>query len=382
MAGQFVDRLMSQRRMLLQFEGEADFDTLTGERSTPVRSEAYMLVTEEGGLLLRMDRFETVCPGLTAGPGGRPTGKLSISGLAAETRLQLHGNGARLEIGLQALVYYGAIGRELGYIEQGQTLYPRFEQFGGRLVAQLELEGGNILLSGRASFDYESGGLGWIRHVAVTLPRVLLLPFAPGPAPPGCPEERWRVRRKLKIRPVGFASFEDDPDHTGKVLDKQIRDARAVWGKCCVELELLDLVVHVDPARKISGDPEFVAGAPDDLDPNVVEWLFVTDPLTGHNGARTVPIGTSASKVVMTEENKRIDNLLAHELGHVLRGDHPNTNVQPPFWAGDPGTVLRPISNQFPIIPSKNTLFNCLRADSPLIISSPREGCCLRPDGP
>src|SRR6185369_14133498 len=94
-------------------------------------------------------------------------------------------------------------------------------------------------------------------------------------------------------------------------------------------------------ALRKSQDPIEIQRAFDDPAPDVIE-VFLVDSELPNGGGTTFNTGSSLAKVVITERSTGNPNLLAHEIGHVLGGLHPNSPPDPPNWIADEDTVLEP----------------------------------------
>lgn len=187
----------------------------------------------------------------------------------------------------------------------------------------------------------------------------------------------------MKIRPVRLLSRVGDPKPTGAgaKAQTQLEAAQRIWGKCCINLEILEPYCHVDPDLKISGDPELVVRALSDPDENTIEVFFVDHRLKKYGGGATLSCGCNTASVVLTEYSDYNDNLLAHELGHVFAGVHPNPPIPSTFfWEGDTDSVLEPILHINEANPDLNTLSNCRRADNPALTTVSPQLCRLHPD--
>jgi hypothetical protein len=71
-------------------------------------------------------------------------------------------------------------------------------------------------------------------------------------------------------------------------------------------------------------------------------------------------------------------NVLAHEFGHVLDGDHPGGFGPFTTWSGEQCTVLMPNGSLTDPISDQNTLNNCLAAKNDATESL--QAICLNPD--
>jgi hypothetical protein len=189
-------------------------------------------------------------------------------------------------------------------------------------------------------------------------------------------------QRRLKIRPVRFLNRPDDPAPTGANARAQFESAESIWGQCCIDLEVLPFVDRVAPDLKNSGKPQLVADSFSDPDENTIEIFFVNRPLTAFGGGATCSCGWNTAKIVLTENSQSNPNLLAHELGHVFAGAHPNSQNDPSgfFWVGDVNTVLQATLHAGQKNPDQNTLSNCRHTHNPALATITPDPCQLHPD--
>lgn len=170
---------------------------------------------------------------------------------------------------------------------------------------------------------------------------------------PSTPNTRGIGVHRLEIQPIGFRIDENDPNHSAQTAATQIARAQEIWGNCCLELVFRPLCEIDDEERKTTTAISQVAKY-SEFDHAVRAYFVDADIANG--GARTFGPGMGNGRIVLSDRNDSNDNLLAHEIGHVLKGDHPGTTGD--LWAGDTGTVLV-VGDPNPAV---NTVANCKRA--------------------
>jgi len=321
-----------------------------------------------------------VCP--TGWP--RPLGEYSARVIADAWRGRLHALDearASLDLSFRALMLYDAIIQNKGFTRVGSDIYMAPQEiFSGNLLGEIQQsELGWELVEGSVTLDLVSQelGLGEIFALSSNLKAIPLRLSAEPEKVGDCPQELSTDIRTITIRPVFFL-YDQDDHVTGSSLQSQVDAARRIWEKCCIYLDVLEPKKIVDKDRNKSNNPEFIASGFDDK-PNIIEVYMVNGDVP--TGGVTLGYGQSQAKVVITEKNLTNNNLLAHELGHVLNGDHPGSTTDPRLWTADWGTVLQPSCPPGGLNPDKNTLCNCRRACNPAAVPSGAVGgCCMFPD--
>jgi len=300
---------------------------------------------------------------------------------------ELESGSISIELNLEADILYDAIIEEIGFTTRRDDilLSPR-EKFNGNLQGDIEttespegvlrrkLSTGSLRIQSRE----DSQVLGLIQSVSLTLRDSAMNLIRKRGQQSSCPGLE-NVEKVLTIRPV---VFERDGILTGISMADQFRIAQGLWGGCCVKLLVLEARVMTrkeieDLGRTNnvdSGEVDGIARCFSDA-PGIVEVFFVAHDLASYGGGATLNGGMSQAKVVVTDQISGNPALLAHEVGHVFNGDHPNS-TDPTFWAADSGTVLTPGHPN----PELNSLSNCGRVDNPALVSGkPPVVCCLNP---
>jgi hypothetical protein len=150
-------------------------------------------------------------------------------------------------------------------------------------------------------------------------------------------------RRTLNCVPVNFRDSAGDPNPSGTTIAPQFATAQTVWGKACVDINILPTVTITDATLKTSTNLSAIRASYTDGNPNVIEVYFVSNLLPAVGGGDAGAIGVASCKVVLAEPNAGNPVLLSHELGHVLGlthppGSDPGSVMQPTGGANNPGT--------------------------------------------
>ena len=187
---------------------------------------------------------------------------------------------------------------------------------------------------------------------------------------------------RLRIQPVFIRSGPGDASPTGWSFDTLIENARVMWRKCCIELEVLP-PIYIDDAsyKSISTEAEvnnlraLIADDPDAIE------IFVTRSLgnleNAWGGGASFSSGTANAQIVTCDRQLEVFdgstshgavnyNHLAHELGHVLSLHHPGVATFPPMIAATANTVMEP-SGFYADNPHSQSKFNCDNADNPVL---------------
>lgn len=182
-------------------------------------------------------------------------------------------------------------------------------------------------------------------------------------------------RRTLKLQPVQHATHGANP--TGGQWQMQLRVAQTLWNQCCIFVDPQPMItIEGSPARTSTDRCTQLAaltaqhGAatpPFPLD--AIPVFYIDDPLAGDGGGRTDMPGSGLDAIFISSHTMN-GTVLAHELGHVLGGDHPDPTdrVLTPSastWIGEYNTILVP-GNGLPS-PEHNSGHNCQYAHHALL---------------
>lgn len=380
----FAEGLESGGRLLIPFAGTGRFVGLVGEKVAPVRGEIDLAFTP-GATEVSLFRLGLTCAGVEIGEGSTSTGQFGIRGVDGTGTLEPLEEGAwTLQVQFQGFQAYDALTRSMRrrFVPPDRFTAP-MESLKGSLNGVLREDGEgverSIHFSGSFRFDSLPGQeLRWVHSFRMDLANNAIWPLFLAEDPAAQVEHQ----RRLKIRPVRLLDKCDDPAPTGAGVNAkaQFESAKHIWGKCCIKLEVLEPVERIDAALKTSGMPELVADSFKDPDENTVEVFFVDHPLDSFGGGATCSCGWNTAKIVLTEHSESNPNLLAHELGHVFAGLHPNQNSSTFFWKGDVKTVLQATLYSGQKNPDRNTLSNCGHAHNPALASISPHPCRLHPD--
>lgn len=436
--------LAIDQRYLIRIDEQADFGSANKTIPGQIVGEALIEVSAMSldGLSVRLVRLGLVSPGFLVNEEVS-TGRISIGALHGGGEVRVGEHGISLDLGFEAQVVYQEISRQQGYDAINDHVYATpHEIHAGRLTGDLVREGGDdnapqlVLLGGSLQLQYQERGLGLIKRVDASISGQLLdrLPGVPdlpadqrgttrsvddadegegadpsfhfnavGPgavqsaeveaaaegepaaAASGCPSDLFVRRRTLRVHPVVLSS---GGAVTGTTTAAQINAARGVWGKACIDLDVLAHESVSLPAVMPASDFEGIADLFTSPDLHAVCVFFTSDQLLGQGGGVTIDGGTGLAKVVITDSvvdnngDPLNPNLLAHELGHVLHGLHPDDPPLTGWWnalAADGRTIMSPTGDPAVRNRSKNTFFNCAHAENTAIITASVDGC-MRPD--
>jgi len=188
--------------------------------------------------------------------------------------------------------------------------------------------------------------------------------------------------RSLKIQPVFIRSGPTDPAPTGWSFDTMMENARVMWRKCCINLDVQS-PAYIDDATfkavsSISDVTDLLGHVTDVSD--AVE-IVVTSSLGGleaeWGGGATFDSGTASARIVTCDDQLQVFesgksrgainyNHLAHELGHVMGLNHPGTASVPPMVTATADTVMEP-SGFYADNPHAQSQDNCANANNPLM---------------
>ncbi len=315
-------------------------------------------------------------------PGTETTGKISVHRLLASGNLERISAGWSFQGQVSASVFYRAIQRAVGFSIADVDLYfAPAETFDGFLTMQMtEAPGEGSLMGLRVSSGHlelhlreASRILGLLDELKINLAGQFFRAVLPV-------EKESGLRRRIRLRPVRFRESEGDTEPSGTTWIDLFNKAKEVWGGCCIDLVKEEVRTPVVGQIKFSESSVRIAAEFKDDEPDIVEILFTAGKLA-NGGGSTFQAGWGTDIVVISDVVARQNEaLLAHELGHVFRGEHPNvTKVKAGYWTGGNGTVLVDTSQTGGKNPTCNSKDNCLQACNPVLVET-EDPCWIAPN--
>ena len=306
-----------------------------------------------------------------------PAGDLSAVSCRRE-KVQLtalpDGSHLTLQADFDTKVFYTALEERTGLERIAEDVYAsRYEAFKCRwngIVTRVRSDLAQF--TGSLRLEHQHGGLGLVPVIDLLLEGVPIQ-FLAGKGT--CSTSS--IERKLILDPIGFRAGSND-DHSAQSWERQIRAAKAVWNKCCLHLDVdeSDLRILKDPARKTCNDVTNIAKRKDGA--TGIRVYFVDADLAG-GGASAFQPGMAHGYIVMTDRNNGNRYLLAHEIGHILNGDHPGGGEgRWKLWAGEADSILEFTGSASSANPSKNTLTNCCQVCNSGLTTG--QSCRMTPD--
>lgn len=219
-------------------------------------------------------------------------------------------------------------------------------------------------------------------------------------------EERLE-KKTIVVQPIIFAdkpmgtdaNTDAEIEETMKYFRAQLKRANQLWNPGCIEFEVAkeDPEVIENSDLKVSNDimaiaasarldinGQKISNAAQEEPKSIIEIFLVRNRLTHVMGGDTRQGGTGLDKVVISDGRVGHKNpqLLAHELGHVIKLLHPNAtpSVFTPGTQGSTGSIMQPITKLKQNHPRINTKENCLAADSPAKKQRPPAVCSITED--
>ena len=383
--------LFPSQVLLISYKTTVELETKEGATSVEGSGELMLVAKQaaKGRVEIEIKNFGLISSGNKIGVAS--TGTISLMGHKGHGFASLEDNNIiSLKATMPAALLYERLVQE---IKPEKTDYDEImtppEYFDGVLNCNFMLKGkGNNtkinLENSEAIFTFRSGGLGLIRSIKFTLEKAEVTQRYKNndqiDANNECPTGHSIFKKRLQCQPVVFRSSNSDTNPTGSSSVLQFSEANSIWGKCCVEFQVLPAEIITNATVKISSDLDLIFNSFPLSNPNVIEVYFVDNDLAFYGGGATQNGGSGLAKVVITDSNSGNPHLLAHELGHVLGGKHPGVVPMAPRWEGDSGTVLASSSSAAIPNPDKNTYHNCISVSNPAIQTLPDLLCCLTHD--
>ena len=407
------DRFVLKINHPVDFQGEAESDSghVVGEMELridyPMDQGAYVSVTRLGasGVGAKFDDFDMGMFGFYAVDG---------SGTVARQDDLWH-----IDVDMQAETIYERLSLTYDIEQVNEDRFrSRRETFNAYVSGEAQFlrspshDEGNAISSLHMELNYEAGGFGNLRSIQLNLNDASFvraftygLPGAGeefvhhGMAEDGDPAddgfdaeegdeiEQSDTWRSIMIQPVHWQAHADDPDPTGGAIDEQIRSADAIWNKACIGIKGFAPLTLTDSDLKTSSSAgalwralaDHYAAEGATWHPQTVILFVVSNDLSRTNGAYTIDEDTPLAKIVFSNDTAN-ENLLAHEIGHILAGLHPSSGTPPDgFWFGEPRTVMDIVSAG-DNTPERNTFHNCSNVGGPLLRTILGMWCTLAPD--
>lgn len=375
-------------RYLLQWDTTATIGTTAGVQQSRVRGEAILLIhgdheTRRG---VSLSRFGFTGASVRAGSG--KTGVITVIGTGGTGIFKPAESSARVE--LDCTINYESLDAARHKNTTGACYYiPATDPCSAVLEGKLVTRGKTTTLSdARIRVACAAGQFEEIQYIVIDLGKATLRPLA---APrthsrerkPGTTNDDSNAddnvcvqvnKQRLIVQPVGFRANAADATPSGSTAAAQLSTAQAVWGKCCIEIQINPIVTITDATLKTSPDVTAIRASFTDPDPNVIEVFFVQNPLAAQGGGTAGGIGVGSCKPVNAEPNAGNPVLVSHELGHVLGLLHPgggsnsdaNTVMTPTGGANNPGVAFV-------------THFMCTNIANP-VLQTLVDLCCLTHD--
>ncbi|HEX9943264.1 MAG TPA: hypothetical protein VGG03_14685 [Thermoanaerobaculia bacterium] len=375
MDSRLVNQLSRRPRFLIEVDEVARYKVSSEEEGTErTRGQIILEVLETGA-----DRIDVEVARLGLWlVGAMGTGAIGVGPASGKgSIIEREGGQLSLTLNFLAEVVYEQITRQRPYVVLAPDDFriPP-ELFRGVLRTDLQMSkpgkgrGEFRIVSGRVRLTHrmQEGALGLLQRLAFPL-RNLGMRLIP----------REGLKRSIPLRLVQIRDNANDPP-TGVLWQDQLAEARGIWGKCCIELALMEneppAIIERQDLRR-SDDPQLVAESFNQAGRVLV--FFVDNELANHGGARTFGGGTLVAKVVITEQSRQNLHLLAHELGHVFDGSHPGYDAGPFAWIGEDRTVLEDTGSASIENPDRNTRHNCRFAENQILLETD-EPCRQQPD--
>ncbi len=179
--------------------------------------------------------------------------------------------------------------------------------------------------------------------------------------------ESLTYQKLVKLQVVGFAASEGDVQPSGSTAQTMIDNAQALWNPGFVTFDVVIPPPVVNRTLKES-DPTNTTNLKALLKhrpgggADRIAVFFVTYDFS-HGGGNTtgfaINVMTALAAVVIYE--RACDLVLAHELGHVMGGQHSTASQSTSYWTGDMHTIL-----SYQPFEAMNSARNCQLAACPV----------------
>jgi len=376
------------REYLFRFDCPATVLTSAGEQKTRASGEAVLMLhgdhpSRRG---VSLTRFGVAAASVRAERG--PTGVITVVGTSVSGIAAADERGARVRLEMVGEINYESLDHaRIPDIDQRGCYYiPATEPAAGTLEGWIDQREEQLVMrEPRLDVVCAASEFEEVLRIDLHLEDTVLAPvFRGASARPNDVTQGLEFngdenvcvftnKRKLICQPVAFRTSPADPTPTGGTIAPQFATAQAVWGKGCIDIEVMPTVFIDDATLKTSNNPTAIRASFTDANPSVIEVYFVANPLTSIGGGSAGAIGVASCKVVMAEPNSGNPVLLAHELGHVLGLFHP-VSVN-----SDAGTVMAPTGSAMAPGTSLVTHIMCASISNPVLQTLP-DMCCFSHD--
>ncbi|GGG40034.1 hypothetical protein GCM10011344_46120 [Dokdonia pacifica] len=328
--------------------------------------------------------------GLGVASKGKNTGKISGMAHFGKSTIKREKEGLSFTIQTTSDIVYKAIEDELGvnWISDHVTTVESeiFETIvSGKFDVSSDNEGKYQLRDLTITMRYKNGGIRLVDSLYLyqKRPSTFLLAgstFGDIGNIGNCHPDLEVNERTLTIQPVGYRSSTADTSPTGQSLAVQMASATNIWGKCCINFNVLPIHIITDATLKTSSNITNIRASYASPNANAIEVFFVDNNLPSIGGGVANACNSILGNVVMSDNNAGNPQLLSHELGHILGLGHPGatfTGCTEP----DDNTVMTPSNSPNNPNSTNNTHWNCINVANPALSTSTNT-CCLMHDIP
>jgi hypothetical protein len=355
-------------------------ETDSGPVASTMKGQVLFVGTrQDTGIRLRISAFNATIAAVACEAG--ESGVISLGFVRRSDRLSLARNG-ELSGSLKMNLHYPLIDRLHGFRTSRQQEKDNFTPFVAPVKATFEgkfARGIGAVVREYTSIDKPPttdlalsavllADEYYIRKIEFTLNTKILFPLA--------------LARQLTIQPVFVRSGPADAAPTGWSFDTLMENARVMWRKCCIDLDVLPPIYVDGAAFKSISTQQQVNSLRSQVadDPDAIE-IFVTSSLgsleSQWGGGATFGSGTAAAQIVTCDDQLEVYqgttsrgavnyNHYAHELGHALSLVHPGDPVTAPMADATPNTVMEP-SGFYADNPHSQSHLNCDNAANPVL---------------